>query len=116
MTRSRRACYLIALLLIATVHATPLEASDTLSFVTWREPNEGAYTISVPQGWKVSGGVRRRTPVDVRTAVNVVSPDGTIRLFIGDYDVPPAREPDQLTRTAGMREGQIYDGSCSHAT
>jgi len=106
----------MALLLIATAHATPLEASDTLSFVTWREPNEGAFTLSVPQGWKVSGGVRRRTPVDVRTAVNVVSPDGTIRLFIGDYDVPPAREPDQLTRTAGMREGQIYDGSCSHAT
>jgi len=110
MTGSRLACCLIALLLIAPAHPTLLEASEALSFVTWREPNEGAYTIGVPQGWKVSGGVRRRTPVDVRSAVNVISPDGTIRLFIGDYDVPPAREPDQLTRTAGMREGQIYDG------
>ena len=56
------------------------------------EPNEGAYTINVPQGWKISGGVRRRTPVDVRSAVNVVSPDGTIHLLIG-----------RLRRTASSR-------------
>ena len=107
---TRRPCCLIAFLLIATLHATWLEASETLSSVRWTEPNEGAYTISVPQGWKIAGGVRRRTPLDVRSAVNVVSPDGTIRLFIGDYDVAPAREPDQLTRAAAMREGQIYEG------
>ena len=110
MMRSRRGRCLLGVLLISTVHATPQEAAETLSFVTWREPNEGAFTISVPQAWKIGGGVRRRTPVDVRSAVNVVSPDGAIRLFIGDYDVPPAREPDQLTGAAGLREGQIYDG------
>src|SRR5271165_3575260 len=41
--------------------------ADTVSFQTWREPNEGAYTIEVPRGWQVSGGVRRQTPVDVRS-------------------------------------------------
>ena len=100
----------LGVVLISGVHAAPAERSEALSFVTWREPNEGAYTLSVPQGWKVSGGIRRRTPVDVRSAVNAVSPDGVLRLFMGDYDVPPAREPDQLTQMAGMREGRIYDG------
>lgn len=106
-------CLLSALgvLLLSGAHAAPQEGSDALSFVTWREPNEGAYTVSLPQGWKISGGIRRRTPVDVRSALNVVSPDGVIQLFIGDYDVPPAREPDSVTRTAGLREGRVYDGT-----
>lgn len=91
--------------------ASPGEDTEAISFVTWREPNEGAYTIRVPAGWKTSGGIRRRTPVDVRSAVNVVSPDGAIQLFIGDYDVPPAREPDVATRMAGFREGQNLNGT-----
>jgi hypothetical protein len=106
-------CLLSALgvLVFSEAHAAPQEASEPLSFVTWREPNEGAYTLSVPQGWKISGGIRRRTPVDVRSAITVVSPDGAIHLFIGDYDVPPAREPDAATQMAGLREGQVYDGT-----
>jgi hypothetical protein len=105
-------CLLSALgvLLISGAHAAQQEAFEPLSFVTWREPNDGAYTLSVPQGWKISGGVRHQTPVDVRSAITVVSPDGAIHLFIGDYDVPPAREPDAATQMAGLREGQVYDG------
>ncbi len=100
-----------ALLLCPSAGRTSSQvASDPTSFVTWKEPHEGAYTIRVPAGWKVSGGIRHRTPVDVRSALEVVSPDGAIRLFIGDYDVPPAREPDALTRMAGLSEGQILDG------
>ncbi len=101
----------LSVLLISGARAAPQEASEALSFVTWREPNEGAYSLSVPQGWKISGGIWRRTPVDVRSAVNVVSQGGAIHLFIGDYDVPPAREPDAVTQMAGLREGQIYDGT-----
>jgi hypothetical protein len=89
--------------------ATP-KGADSPVFVTWREPKEGAFTLGVPQGWQVTGGVRRLTPVDVRWALNVISPDGKIRVFIGDFDVAPAREPDQITRTMGLREGYIYNG------
>jgi hypothetical protein len=81
---------------------------ETVRFTTWREPNEGAYTIDVPQGWSVSGGVMHRTPVDLRSGLNVASPDGAIRMFIGDFDLLPRREPDQLTSMAGMREGGVY--------
>src|SRR5262249_28748260 len=84
--------------------------SEKVTFVTWREPNEGAYTIDVPRGWQVAGGVRRQSPVDIRTAISVTSPDGVIRIFMGDYDLAPRREPDQLTQMAGMREGRVYDG------
>lgn len=92
------------------VSCTEPAASQNVTFVTWKEPNEGAYTIDVPRGWKVAGGVRRQSPVDIRTALNVTSPDGAIRIFIGDYDLAPRREPDQLTQMAGMREGYVYNG------
>src|SRR5712692_2991260 len=111
MMRLRWERCLLGGLLISVAHAAPPQAPAALSFVTWKEPNEGAYTINVPQGWKISGGIWRRTPVDVRSAVNVVSQGGAIHLFIGDYDVPPAREPDAVTQVAGLREGQIYDGT-----
>jgi hypothetical protein len=89
--------------------AVAQESTQALTFVTWTEPNENAYSIAVPQGWKVSGGIVRRTPVDMRSALNVTSPDGVIQIFIGDYDLMPRREPDQLTQMAGMREGFVYD-------
>ena len=51
----------------------------------WREPNEGAYTMGVPVGWSVSGGINRQglaTGYRVQTIMS--SPNGS---FIrgGDY-------------------------------
>jgi hypothetical protein len=28
-------------------------------FTTWRDPREGAFTLSVPEGWQVNGGAMR---------------------------------------------------------
>jgi hypothetical protein len=113
MTRFRLNCavaVVASFLFPFDVLSTEAAPSESATFVTWREPNEGAYTIDVPRGWKVAGGVRRQSPVDIRTALNVTSPDGVIRIFIGDYDLAPRREPDQLTQIAGMHEGRVYDG------
>jgi len=101
----------LGVLVLSGAHAATEVSTAAVSFVTWSEPKEGAYTISVPRGWAITGGVLRRTPVDVRSALNVVSPDGVIHLFVGDYDVPPAREPDALTQRAGLQEGRVYDGT-----
>jgi hypothetical protein len=34
--------------------------------VSWRDPLEGAFTCPVPNGWKVEGGLKRFTALDVR--------------------------------------------------
>src|SRR2546427_2936662 len=96
-------------LLFSGAQAAAQDTAKAPSFVTWREPNEGAYTLGVPRGWKISGGIRRHTPVDVRSAVQVVSPDEAIHLYIGDYDLIPRREPDAATRIAGLQEGRVYN-------
>jgi hypothetical protein len=84
--------------------------AEVVIFETWREPNEAAFTIDVPRDWRISGGVRRFSPLDVRIAISAVSPDGQIRIFIGDYDLVPRREPDAATQMAGWREGQMVPG------
>ena len=99
----------LSMLLYSGAQAAAQDTAEAVTFVTWKEPNEGAYTLGVPRGWKVSGGIVRRTPVDMRSALNVTSPDGVIQIFVGDYDLMPRREPDQLTQAAGMREGNVYN-------
>jgi hypothetical protein len=98
----------LSALLFSGAQAAAQGTAGALTFVTWREPYEAAYALGVPRGWKITGGIQRRTPVDVRSALNVVSPDEAIRLFIGDYDLIAGREPDAATRIAGLREGQVY--------
>src|SRR3989442_7156627 len=97
MMRWRWERCLLGVLLISVAHAAPPQAPAALSFVTWKEPNEGAYTINVPQGWKISGGIRRPTPLDVRSAVKVVSPAGPHYPLICAYDLPPTCEPGPLS-------------------
>lgn len=99
----------VCVVLYSVGPALAQDRTQAPAFVTWTEPNERAYSIAVPQGWKVGGGIVRRTPVDMRSALSVTSPDGVIQIFIGDYDLMPRREPDQLTQMAGMREGFVYD-------
>jgi hypothetical protein len=36
-----------------------------ITFTTWTEPHENAYSVSVPQGWKTVGGAYRLSPTDV---------------------------------------------------
>lgn len=43
---------------------------------SWRDPNEGAWTIQVPEGWRPQGGIRRVSNLDVRGEVRLWSPDG----------------------------------------
>src|SRR5579883_1369180 len=39
---------------------------QAISYTSWRDPKEGAFTVDVPHGWKVTGGLYRFAPIDVR--------------------------------------------------
>ena len=69
-----------------------------VAFVPFRDPSEGAFTLDVPRGWRVTGGLRRLAPVDVRSSVVASSPDDTMHLRIGDAELPTFSLPTpQLT-------------------
>jgi hypothetical protein len=50
--------------------------AESLSFVNWNDPHEGAFSVAVPQGWQVIGGAYRLSATDVRYALATGSPDG----------------------------------------
>ena len=84
-------------------------AAVDLPMTTWTDPREGAFSLSVPQGWNVSGGLYRYAAVDVRPDVTVTSPDGSISVRIGDQRIPSHTLPNPLLEMAHLRPGMMYD-------
>lgn len=78
------------------------------TWVQFQDPAEHAFIVQVPQGWHVTGGAFRFGPLDPRAMVEMVSPDGKMRLRLGDSGVPPYAVPDQTIGRSAMREGSRY--------
>jgi hypothetical protein len=74
-------------------------------FTTFQDPFEQAFTVDVPQGWTVKGGLFRLGYSDVRPMLDLSSPDGRINIRFGDVAIPAYYVPDQLHPT----EGDNYD-------
>lgn len=83
-------------------------AETSARFVAWHDPREQAFSVEVPAGWTVSGGLFRLASVDVRPSIEVVSPDGKIRLTAGDAEIPGFAVPNPMLEMTGFREGSWY--------
>lgn len=62
----------------------PRAAAIDLQWVLWRDPAEAAFTVPVPRGWSVQGGLKRPNVLAWRPEVVVTSPDGTASVRFGD--------------------------------
>jgi hypothetical protein len=80
-------------------------------FQSWHDPKEGAFTVNVPQGWRIFGGVSRRAAVDIRHVVRAEDPTGRIRIFLDDPDIVPRQVPDAMMTSMGLREGQTMQAA-----
>jgi hypothetical protein len=63
------------------------QAQDNgISYVTWTDPHENAFSLEVPQGWNVEGGSSRTNNnlANYRYYVRAISPGGEIILNVGD--------------------------------
>jgi hypothetical protein len=83
-------------------------SAGALTFVNWRDPREGAFSVGVPRGWRVIGGTYRLSATDVRYALAMGSPDGLVRATIGDSNIGLFIPPSQMLAMAGLREGGYY--------
>ncbi len=80
-------------------------ASPALTYTTWVEPNEGAYSAEVPKGWRITGGVIRPSPLRLLDPVDMTSPDGQVYAFSGDRGLQLYKTPTQMELQLGMTEG-----------
>jgi hypothetical protein len=74
-------------------------------FVNWIDPHDGAFSVSVPQNWRVIGGGYRLSVEDVRYSVVLSSPDGQVRASMGDSMVGPFTQPTETLAATGLSEG-----------
>ena len=86
-------------------------AGPRLDYVRWQDPKENAFSVEVPRGWSVTGGMFRFAPVDTRGAVELTSPDGQIRITSGDAEISTHTVPTQILAMTGFREGSWYSPS-----
>lgn len=87
---------------------TPEKINDLVQMVSWKDPKEGAFTIDVPKGWNVDGGVVRPY-IDAALKINVTSGDKGIQV---ENPYPPIYTvPNQVLDFAGFKEGAPYNPS-----
>ena len=84
--------------------AAPARAQES-GFVRWTEPKEKSFSLEVPRGWKIRGGLVRAGATDVRQSVVAESPDGNIGIAIGDTSLPTFATLGQFEQQRGIQEG-----------
>lgn len=81
--------------------ALPKSASD-LHWVRYTDSAEGAFSIEVPVGWQVQGGMYRFGYFDVRWMMDVRALNGKVIIRIDDPNVPPYVLPGPHSGPAGQ--------------
>ncbi len=74
---------------------TTAQGLTNVSWTTFTDPYEHAFTIEVPRGWKAVGGVVRKDPNPLwpRLVLRVLSPDRRTLIAVGDPDSVPYTTP-----------------------
>jgi hypothetical protein len=83
--------------------SSPLpHSADSLSWIQFNDSAEGAFSMDVPYGFQVRGGMWRFGYFDVRWGMNIRSLDGKLFIRINDPNVPPYVLPGPHTGRAGQ--------------
>jgi hypothetical protein len=84
--------------------AKPVVASAQVpqAWVHYTDTAEGAFSMDVPAGWQVQGGMWRFGYFDVRWMMTVRSLDGAMLVRVDDVSVPPYVLPGPYTGTQGQ--------------
>jgi len=80
--------------ILAFRHNFMLNAQSPVSWITVRDTREEAFSIEVPKGWKISGGMFRYAIAYPRPHINMISPDGKTTVRVGDATIPNYSTPN----------------------
>lgn len=77
------------------------QSTPSVQWIRFTDTAEGAFSMDVPAGWQVLGGMYRFGYLDVRWMVDVRSLDGKVLIRINDPNVPPYVLPGPHSGPAG---------------
>lgn len=84
-----------------TASNTQPKSTADLHWVRYTDSAEGAFSMEVPLGWQVLGGMYRFGYFDVRWLMDIRSLDGKVIIRINDPNVPPYVLPGPHSGPAG---------------
>lgn len=84
-----------------------------VSWTTFTDPYENAFTIEVPQGWKVAGGTLRKVSLLPNLVLRVLSPDRRTLIALGDADSAPYNTPIAARDYVQRFTERAMNGACS---
>jgi hypothetical protein len=76
-------------------------AAESLNWVRYTDNAEGAFSMDVPVGWQIDGGMYRFGYFDVRWMMEARSLNGSVLIRIDDPNVPPYVLPGPHSGPAG---------------
>lgn len=80
-----------------------------LKFSRWVEPKEHSFSVEIPQGWAIEGGVNWLSQIDPQQFVRLTSPNGKINVYLGDPELLTREVPTPAGRQqTGVNEGQVF--------
>ncbi len=88
-------------------NTTPNAAPAAITYVTWQDPAENAFSVSLPSGWPVNGGTQRTTQVEPHYVIRAISPDGGVHMFVDDPSILIREVPTAATQRVGERAGMV---------
>lgn len=89
---------------------TPVAAVPFIAWQRFVDPNEASFSIDVPVGWRVSGGLARRNALQFWPWLTSVSPDGNTIVAFGDPSLQSYVLPTPMLAMTGFPEGSVYNG------
>jgi hypothetical protein len=78
-------------------------------YVAYREPSQNAFSVMVPNGWKVEASVVRWSPMTVGTRLAAHAPDASAYIELADPMPVSFALPNALLAQAGFGEGARYE-------
>ena len=77
-------------------------------WVRYTDRSEYAFTIDVPRGWHVAGGIFRRSPIQPHVVLLLESPEGRTELLLGNVEGYAYAALSPLGRQLGFHEEMAY--------
>lgn len=98
-----------------TAKTEPKQYTAEQAFYTFKDPNEGAFTIEIPKGWQVAQGSGLIRPyIDAGIYLEAKSDRGQGMYYISPHGYIYVT-PNAVLEMAGFKEGSQYDPSGSLA-
>jgi hypothetical protein len=72
------------------------DASAAQEFVRYTDTTERAFSLDVPRGWAVTGGMVRRSVMQAHAALTLRSPGGLTQMVLGNLDAYTYTLPSRL--------------------